>query len=204
VLLDACVARSIAVLGWVEQAAQAVGGSLRLAHGVLGAYPDEPCELRQIRDGLQRHVDTSPPGSGRYSKAVTAVLGLDALMSLGPPQVTIMMPDAQATAITARLTSMEEDARAWRHGLGMRARRLDAGEAVSIGIAVTRGLDFASDDGQALIAYGALTGRPGVEVRTRDVIKLLVDQRLIEEAMGRDGYRFLQEDDLHNLGGPDW
>ncbi len=203
-LLDACVARSMAVLGWVDQAAQAVGGSLRLAHGVLGAYPDEPCELRQIRDGLQRQVDTSPPGSGRYSKAVAAVLGLDALLGMGPPRVTLMMPDAQATAITARLISMEDDARAWRHGLGMRARRLDAGEAVSIGIAVTRGLDFASDDGQALIAYSALTGQPEVEVRTRDVIKLLVNQGLIEEAVGQDRYRFLQEDDLHLLGGPDW
>ena len=84
----------------------------------------------------------------------------------------------------------------------MRARRLDAGEAVSIGIAVTCGLDFASDDGQALIAYSALTGRS--EVRTLDVIKLLVNQELIEEAVARDRYRFLQQDDLHLLGGPDW
>ena len=113
-LLDASVARSVAVLGWVDQAAQAVGGSLLLAHGVLAACPGEPCELRQIRDGLQRQVDTSRPGSGRYSKAVAAVLGLDALMGLGPPRVTLMMPDAQATAITLRLMSMEDDARAWR------------------------------------------------------------------------------------------
>src|SRR6266542_1900884 len=34
-LLDASVARSIAVLGWVDQLAQAIGGSLRIAHGVL-------------------------------------------------------------------------------------------------------------------------------------------------------------------------
>ncbi len=144
----------------------------------------------------------SPPGSGRYSKAVAAVLGLDTLLGLGPPRVELVTPDAQATALTARLISMNDVDRDWRRSLGMRARRLDTGEAASIGIAVTDGLDFASDDGQALIAYDALTGRP--EVRTRDVIKLLVSQGLIEEAVGRDRYRFLQEDDLHLLGGPDW
>jgi len=202
VLFDASVARSVAVLGWVDEAAQAVGGSLRLAHGILGAHSDELCELRQIRDGIQREVDASPPGSGRYSKAVSAVLGLDRLLGLGPPQVTLVMPDAQATAITVRLTSMTADARAWRRELGMRARRLDTGEAVSIGIAVTQGFDFASDDGQALVAYSALTGR--AEVRTRNILKLLVDQGLIDEAVARDRYRFLQEDDLHLLGGPDW
>jgi hypothetical protein len=202
VLFDASVARSVAVLGWVDQAAQAVGGSMRLAHGVLGAHPDELCELRRIRDGLQRAADDSPAGSGRYSKAVSAVFGLDKLLGLGSPQVTVVMPDAQATAVTARLTSMTEDARAWRRGLGMRARRLDAGEAVSIGIAVTRGLDFASDDGQALVAYTALTGR--AELRTREILKILVDQGLLDEAVAQDGYRFLQEDDLHLLGGPDW
>jgi hypothetical protein len=95
--------------------------------------------------------------------------------------------------MTARLTSLEADEREWRRELGLRARRLDVGEAVSIGIAVKRGLEFASDDEQALIAYSALTGRP--PVRTRDVIKLLVNQQLIEEAVGRDGYRFLQQDD---------
>ena len=41
-------------------------------------------------------------------------------------------------------------------------------------------------------------------MRTRDIIKLLVNQELIEEAAGRDGYRFLQQDNLHLLGGPEW
>jgi hypothetical protein len=202
-LLDASVARSVAVLGWIDEAARAVGGSLRLAHGVLGADPDEPCEMRSIRDGLQRQVDASRAGSGRYSKAVAAMLGLDTLIGMGPPRVIVMTPDAEATALAVRLMSMEDDARAWRREeLGMRARRLDAGEAVSIGIAVTSGLDCALDEEQGLIAYKALTGRP--EVRTRDVIKLLVEQGLIEEAVGRERYRFLQVDDLHLLGGPEW
>ena len=33
------------------------------AVGVLGADPDEPCEMRRIRDGLQRQVDASPVGA---------------------------------------------------------------------------------------------------------------------------------------------
>jgi len=65
-----------------------------------------------------------------------------------------------------------------------------------------RTVPAASDDGQALVAYTALTSRP--PVRTRDVIKLLVTTGIIDDATGRDGYRFLREDDLHLLGGPDW
>ncbi len=62
--------------------------------------------------------------------------------------------------MTARLNSSEVTHREWRKTLGLRARRLDAGEAVSIAIANGRGLSFASDDGQALIAYATLTGGP--------------------------------------------
>ena len=75
-LIDASVARSVAVLGWVDQLAKAVGGSLSIAHGVLGIDTEEPSELRGIRDALQREVGASPDGSGRYSKAVAAVYGL--------------------------------------------------------------------------------------------------------------------------------
>jgi hypothetical protein len=201
-LIDASVARSMAVLGWIDQLAQAVGGSLSVAHGVLGINADEPSELQGIRDALQRDVDVSPAGSGRYSKAVAAVHGLDRLLSLGAPTIRILIPGTEEIQMTARLTSRDVDDRDWRRGLGMRARRLDTGEAVSIAIAHARSIDFASDDGQALIAYTALTTRP--PVRTRDVIKLLVNAGFIDDAIGRNGYQFLQQDDIHLLGGPDW
>jgi hypothetical protein len=201
-LIDASVARSVAVLGWIEHLAQAVGGSLAIAHGVIGIDTDEPSELRRIRDALEREINTSPHGSGRYSKAVAAVQGLDTLLHLGPPTITLLIPDSDEVRMAARLTSRQADDREWRHGLGLRARRLDTGEAVSISIAHVRGIDFASDDGQALVAYTALTTRP--PIRTRDVIKLLVNAGMIDEATGREGYRFLREDDLHLLGGPDW
>jgi hypothetical protein len=201
-LIDASVARSVAVLGWVHQLARAVGGSLSIAHGVLGINSHEPSELRGIRDALQREIGASPVGSGRYSKAVAAVHGLDVLLNLGPPTNTLLIPDSDEVRMAARLTSREAGDREWRSGLGLRARRLDAGEAVSIAIAHARGIDFASDDGQALMAFTALTTRP--PVRTRDVIKLLINAGTIDEATGRDGYQFLQQDDLHLLGGPDW
>jgi len=133
---------------------------------------------------------------------VAAVQGLDTLLHLGPPTITLLIPDSDEVRMAARLTSRQADDREWRHGLGLRARRLDTGEAVSISIAHARGIDFASDDGQALVAYTALTTR--LPIRTRDVIKLLVNAGMIDEATGREGYRFLREDDLHLLGGPDW
>lgn len=201
-LLDASAARSIAVLDWVNPLAQAVGGSLQVAHGVLGADPDEPCELRRIRDALQREVNTSQPGSGRYSRALAAVSGINKLLGLGAPTITLMIPNADELRMILRLTSRADDQREWRRGLGLRARRLDSGEAVSIAIAQARGLDFVSDDEQALIAYAALTGRP--PIRTRDIIRLIVDKGIIEEAEGRSGYRMLREDELHLLGGPEW
>src|SRR5262249_32651175 len=93
-LIDASVARSVAVLGWVDQLAKAVGGSLSIAHGVLGVGPDEPSELRGIRDALQREIGASRCGSGRYSKAAAAAHGLDVLLSLGPPTITLLIPDS--------------------------------------------------------------------------------------------------------------
>jgi hypothetical protein len=112
-LIDASVARSVAVLGWVDQLAKAVGGSLSIAHGVLGVEADEPSELRGIRNALQREVSVSPYGSGRYSKAVAAVHGLDMLLSLGPPTIRLLIPDSDEVRLATRLTSREAGAREW-------------------------------------------------------------------------------------------
>jgi hypothetical protein len=201
-LIDASVARSVAVLGWIDQLGRAVGGSLSIAHGVLGIDAHEPSELRGIRDALRREVGASPYGSGRYSKAVAAVYELDKLLRLEPPTIRLLLPDSDEIRMATRLTSREAGDREWRRDLGLRVRRLDAGEAVSIAIAYSRGIEFASDDDQALVAYTALTTRP--PVRTRDLIRLLINTNMIDEATGRDGYRFLREDNLHLLGGPDW
>jgi hypothetical protein len=200
VLLDASVARSITVLGWLDHLAEALDEPAQIAHGVL-AGPYEPCELRRIRDALQRQADASYPGSGRQSRAVAAVLELDKLLDL-PATLTVLQPDADETQTAVRLTSSDPDDKKWRTSFGLRARRLDAGEAISIAIAHARGLEFASDDGQALVAYTGLTERTAA--RTLDIVRLLVKRGMVEESAAREGYRLLREDDLHLLGGPDW
>jgi hypothetical protein len=201
-LLDASVARSIAVLGWSDHLGKAVDGPVLVAQGVLGAYPDEPSELQGIRDALLREANDAGLGSGRSSRALSAANGLDHFLTIGPPTVTVLIPDSDETRLTARLISPEPHEREWRRRLGLRARRLGTGEAVSIAIAHYRHLPFASDDEQALLAYTALTGN--APVRTRDVIRLLVRSGLIDEDEGREGYRVLQHDELHMLGGPEW
>jgi len=188
------------VLGWVEHLKRVLAGSLCIAHGVL-AEPDEHSELRGIRDALQREARLSNPGSGRCSKALAASLDIAKLLG-PPPAITLAFPGEDELRMAVRLSSPDLCQREWRRALGLRARRLDAGEAVSIAIAQARGLGFASDDEQALVAYTALSGRPGL--RTRDVIQLLVSHGAIEEPIGRQGYRLLREDDLHMLGGQDW
>ena len=72
-LLDATVARSLAVLGRTDALAKAVGGSLYLAHGVLSTDPHEISKLRGTRAALQREAQSAQPGSGRHSKAISAV-----------------------------------------------------------------------------------------------------------------------------------
>lgn len=188
------------MLGWVEHLKRVEGEALCIAHGVL-AEPDEHSELRGIRDALQREARLSNAGSGRCSKALAAALDIDGLLG-PPPAIPLAIPDVDEMRMAVRLNSPDPCQREWRRVLGLRARRLDAGEAVSIAIAQARGLDFASDDEQALVAYTALTGRPGL--RTRDVIQLLVGHGAIEECVGRQGYQLLRGDDLHLLGGPDW
>jgi len=63
-------------------------------------------------------------------------------------------------------------------------------------------LAFASDDGDALTLWTALTNSSGY--RTRDLLRRLVSGGIIEEDDARDAYYQLQTDDLHNLGGPPW
>jgi hypothetical protein len=86
VLLDATVAHSLAVLGRADALAKAVGG---LAHGVLSTDPHETSKLRGIRAALQREAESAQPGSGRQSKAISAVEMTAAISvtTLRPPRV---------------------------------------------------------------------------------------------------------------------
>lgn len=201
-LVDASVARSFGVLGWAGQLVYLAGGTVLVADGVHGSYPDDPSELRRIRKALQRAAERAAPGSGLASRALGAVHGLDQLLSLGPAELTVVALDAEELELAVRLQSLREEDREWRRSLGARARRLDAGESASIAIAARRSLAFASDDEDALTVWEALTRTPGR--RTRDLFRRLVSDGRVGERDARAAYQLLQTDDLHNLGGPPW
>jgi hypothetical protein len=202
VLVDASVARSFAVVGWTRHLIQVCGGTILVADTVHGEYADDPSELRRIRNALQRQAEDAGLGSSRASRALAAVHGLDQLLALPPSELTVLALNDDELALAIRLQSRRPEDRAWRHSLGAKTRRLDAGESASIAIAVTRSLTFASDDEDALTLWEALSGTPGR--RTRDLFWKLVTERSVAEADARDVHRLLQNDDLHNLGGPSW
>ncbi len=201
-LVDASVARSFGVLGWASQLVHLAGGTVLVADGVHGENPEDPSELRLVRNALQRAADRAAPGSGLARRALAAVHGLDLLLALGLPELVVVALDAEELHLAVRLQSLREEDREWRRALGARARRLDAGESASIAIAAGRSLAFASDDEDALTVWEALTRTPGR--RTRDLLRKLVNEGGVGEQDARAAYRLLQTDDLHNLGGPPW
>ena len=201
-LVDASVARSFAVVGWSHHLLQVCGGTVLTADGVHGAEPDDPSELRRIRAALLRQADQAGLGSGVASRALAAIQGLDQLLALGPDQLSVLTLNDDELKLAVRLQSRRLEDREWRHSLGAKARRLDAGESASIAIAATRSFGFASDDEDALTLWGALTGAPGR--RTRDLLRQLVTDEVVDEHDARAVHHLLQSDDLHNLGGPAW
>jgi hypothetical protein len=201
-LVDASVARSFAVVGWSHHLIQVCGGTVLTADGVHGAELDDPSELRRIRTALQRQADQAGLGSGVASRALAAIQGLDQLLALGPDQLSVLTLDDDELKLAVRLQSRRLEDREWRHSLAAKARRLDAGESASIAIAATRSLGFASDDEDALTLWEALTGTPGR--RTRELLRQLVTDGIVDEHDASAVHHLLQSDDLHNLGGPAW
>ena len=201
-LVDACVARSFAVIGWTDHLVHVAGGRIRVADGVHGSHPEDPSELRNIRDALHRQAMAVGPGSGLGGRASSAAQGLDVMLALGPDKFEVLQLDDGEFALAIRLQSRDDVDREWRCSLGAKARRLDVGEAATIAIAQARSLSFASDDDDALILWQAITGQQGL--RTVDLMRQVVSDERATEAEGRALYQMLQTDDLHNLGGPPW
>jgi hypothetical protein len=201
-LVDASVARSFAVLGWTQQLLVATGGPINLAEGVHGVHPDDPSELRGIRSALQRQAEQAGLGSGVAGRALAAVQGLDELLSLGLSELAVVTLEKDELQLAVRLQSRRLEDREWRHSMGAKSRRLDAGESASIAIAATRSLAFASDDEDALTLWTALTGSAGL--RTHDLLWRVVRCGAVGEGEAKTAYLVLQTDDLHNLGGPAW
>jgi hypothetical protein len=175
-------------VGWVDELIALAGGTVFLAHGVLGLGPDEVGEIERIRAAFDNESMRSP-GSPAASAATAALVGLDDLIRRRCSDVTVLVPTAAETAVAVRLQDPKEGT--WRQSLGVRARRLDAGEAVSIGIATARGLTFASDDDEGRAAYLALGGTK--HLWTLDLVQEAAAQGLLAEADAREGYRMLCE-----------
>lgn len=201
-LVDSSVARSFAVVGWTRHLVSVCGGRVLVAEGVHSVDDGEPSELRGIRHALLRQTRDAGRGSGLSSKALAAAQGMDDLIRLPPPQLTVLALDAAEFRFAIRLQSRDTADQKWRRELGAKARRLDAGEAASIAIACHRSLAFASDDEDALVLWNALTSSSGL--RTRDLLRKAVQDSACDERDARAVYQALQSDDLHNLGGPPW
>ena len=198
-LVDTSVARNFAIAGWIDELCALSGGVVRVAQGVLGVDPEEPGELDRARVFFERQTRLHPAGSPDYTRALVAQMGLEQLIartSSGHLEVVVPTPQELRTAV--QLT--EPGSRSWRQALGMRARRLDAGEAVSIAIAVARGESFGCDDEDACIAYGALGG---IEcLSTLDLVQRAVTHGLLSEDAARDGYERLRSE--YRFFGPTW
>ncbi len=196
-LSDASVLRNFAILGWLDQLVALAGGEVHVAYGVMGLYDDDPGEIEAIRAAFVEE-SLNNPGSPTSTAATVAVVGLDALLGRRSRDITVVSPTDDEFAVALRLQDPGE--RTWRQGLGVRSRRLDAGEAVSIAIATARGLAFASDDDDARVAYLALEGSR--HVWTLDLIQEAVHRGLLDERAARAGYEELCR--TYRFWGPPW
>jgi hypothetical protein len=197
-LVDTSVARNFAILDWREELRSLGGGLIRVAQGVLGVGPEEPGELDGARDFFDRETRRHAAGSPEYTRGLVAAMGLEALIALRSSGLEVVVPSDEELATAIRLQDQGE--REWRHGLGLKARRLDAGEAVSVAIAVSRGETLGCDDEDGQIAYRALGG---TECRsTLDVVHLAVTTGLVPEDEAREGYEKLRRE--YRFGGSAW
>lgn len=187
-LADASILRNFAVVNWIDILIQLAGGIVYVAHGVMSLDPDEPSEIDSIRASFHNE-SLRHPGSPESTAATAALVGLDDLLTRDQHEISVVAPTAEEFSLAVRLQDPAE--RAWRESLGVTARRLDAGESVSIAIATARGLPFATDDDDGRAAYLALGGAD--HYWTLDLAKRAVEQGLVDEPTARSVY-----DDLRN------
>jgi hypothetical protein len=197
-LTDTSVVRNFAVLGWTDELLHLSGEAIRLAEGVIGATEDEPGELEAAKVFWDQQATGARLGSREQAAAIEAAEGLASLLARRSSHVEVMTPTAEEAALALRL--QDRDERAWRQSLGVRARRLDLGEAVSVAIAASRSLAFASDDADGARAYQALGGSD--HYWTLDLIRRAVAEGSVTEAQGRAGYERLIRD--YDFFGTPW
>lgn len=196
--MDTSVARNFAISEWIEALVALSQGMIRVAQGVLGIGPDEPGELDRAREFFERQTRIHPAGSAEYTHALMAAMRLEKLISRRSTDLEVVVPAGRELDLAIRLQAPE--ARAWRTSLGMKARRLDTGEAVSVAICVSRDETFGCDDEDARIGYQALGGRECLS--TLDLVQLAVQRGLLQEVEARPEYEKLRR--TYRFFGPSW
>src|SRR4029453_166939 len=106
-LADASVARNFAVLGWTDELIALAGGSLSIAHGVLGMDCNEVGEIERIRAAFDNESIRSP-GSPLASAATAALVGLDDLIRRRSKDVAVLAPTEAEMAVAIRLQDPRE------------------------------------------------------------------------------------------------
>lgn len=196
--MDTSVARNFAIAGWVQVLGALSQGTIRVAQGILGVEPDEPGELDRAKEFFDRQTRMHPAGSPEYTHALMAAMHLQELISRRSTDLEVVVPSLEELDLAIRLQARE--AREWRTSLGMRTRRLDAGEAVSLAICVSRNEAFWCDDEDARIAYESLGGRECLT--TLDLARLGVERRLLSRTEARAEYEKLRR--VYRFFGPPW
>jgi predicted nucleic acid-binding protein len=194
---DSSVVRNFSILDWAPHLASVSDGRIVIVHGVLGADATEVSELDTIAKALEAE-GMEAPGSRPSTLAVTAHYGLESTLSQRDELFEILVPNEEEVELALRLQNRDE--RDWRASLGMRARRLDSGEAVSLAVAVKRQMAFGSDDDDGRTAYLALGGSE--HFWTLDLIKRCVSDGLLNEAQAQEGYERLLSD--YRFWGTPW
>lgn len=199
-LVDTSVARNFAIAGWADALCALSGGMVRVAQGVLGTDAQEPGELDRAREFFERQTRVHPAGSPEFTNALVAQLGLEQLIARRSSDLVVLLPTPEELALAGKLADPDPAHRRWRQRLGMRARRLDSGEAISIAVAVRRKQPFGCDDEDARVAYRALGGTACPT--TLDLVRRAVGRGLLPEREAREGYERLRTQ--YRFFGPPW
>ena len=105
--------------------------------------PPDGGELGRIVTAIAAEVATLQHGSAASTMWLNALTGIEHLLALLKVQ-PVIQPVGAELLLAERLASKTQEDRDWRHGLGILARRIDAGEAACMAVAITRGYGFAT------------------------------------------------------------
>ena len=166
---------------------------------VLNADGDD--ELHRVLAGVADDAARARQGSGEQSRWTSAQLGLERVIDLCLQIGEFIVPTEAEVIVSRRLQSLDEADRQWRSRLGVRRRRLHPGEAVSVAVACTRLVAFATDDSDGAAAYFALSGRQPAS--TRSLLHDAVSCDVISEPDGH-AYWIELNDHLRGRAGLSW